>query len=67
MPEFYIIIARKFFSPNFRGGGHVPPSPAPVSYAYVNMPLLSVKFMNSQRVNHKSRYTELSTAVINDC
>ena len=32
MPEFYIIIARKIFFPNFRGGGHV--SPAPVSYAY---------------------------------
>ena len=35
MPEFYIIIARKIFFPNFRGGGyvgHVPLLP-PVSYA----------------------------------
>jgi len=32
MPEFYVIIARKIFFPDFRGGGHVPP--APVSYAY---------------------------------
>jgi len=31
MSEFYIIIPRKIFFPNFRG--HVPPS-APVSYAY---------------------------------
>ena len=30
MPEFFIIIARKIFSPNFRG--NVPP--APVSYPY---------------------------------
>jgi len=30
MPEFYIQIARKILSRNFRG--HVPP--APVSYAY---------------------------------
>jgi len=38
MPEFYIIIARKIFSPNFRG--HVPP--APVSYAYaIPLPLKS--------------------------
>jgi len=29
--QFFIIIARKIFSPNFRG--HVPPLP-PVSYAY---------------------------------
>jgi len=32
MPEFYVIIAREIFSPNFRGGGHVPslpPSPTP--------------------------------------
>jgi len=27
MPEFYIIIARKIFLPNFRG--HVPPPPCP--------------------------------------
>ena len=33
MPEFYIIIARKIFFPNFRGGD-VPPLPL-VSYAYV--------------------------------
>jgi len=25
MSEFYIIIARKIFFPNFREGGHVPP------------------------------------------
>jgi len=31
MPEFYIIIARKIFFPNFRG--HVSP-PAPVSYSH---------------------------------
>jgi len=30
MPEFYTLIARKYFFLNF--GGHVPPS-APVSYA----------------------------------
>jgi len=30
-----MIIARKIFSPNFRGGGARAPSPAPVSYAYV--------------------------------
>jgi len=34
MPEFYIIIARKNFFPNFRGTrAPLPPSPA-VSYAY---------------------------------
>jgi len=32
MPEFYIIIARKIFFPNF--WGHVPPCPSPVSYTY---------------------------------
>jgi len=33
MSEFYIIIAEKYFSPNFRG--HVPPTLcSPVSYAY---------------------------------
>jgi len=31
MSEFYIIIARKIFFPNFRG--HVPPC-TPVSYAW---------------------------------
>ena len=38
MPEFYITIARKIFFTIlfvfFWGGGHVAPSPAPVSYAY---------------------------------
>ena len=27
MTEFYIIIARKIFFPNFRGGGHMPSLP----------------------------------------
>jgi len=36
VPEFYIIFARKIFSPNFRVGAHAPaPHPLPpVSYAY---------------------------------
>jgi len=29
MPEFYIIIGRKIFFPNFRGGARVPPLPSP--------------------------------------
>jgi len=32
--EFYVIIARKIFFPNFRGGGTCPPTCPPVFYAY---------------------------------
>ena len=35
MPEFYIIIALKYFFPNFRGGARapLPPSPTPTAIA----------------------------------
>jgi len=35
MPEFYIIISRKIFFPNFRGGARTP-----VSYAYAKFSTL---------------------------
>jgi len=45
MPEFYIIIARKIFFPNFRGAC---PS-APVSYAYANFREVKVKVQGQNR------------------
>ena len=43
MPEFYIIIARKHFFPNFRGARapHALPSPTPMIYSKGNTPNFS--------------------------
>ena len=52
MPEFDMILARKIFFPNFRGGGHVPP---PVSYAYAVCCLYLAPRSTSHSANSRPR------------
>jgi len=42
MPEFYIIIARKIFSPNYRGPrAPYPPSPTPIGRSVTSVVALT--------------------------
>ena len=52
MPEFYVIIARKIFFPNFRGAGARAPLP-PGSYAYGSIRVYSY----TDSVSEINKYT----------
>ena len=57
MPEFYIIIARKIFSPNFRGAHAPSPLSPPVSHAYgrCNRVVSMTMGVNTVEVEHWTR------------